>query len=345
MIRHSLLVALLAVAISPGAGTAAEAPTRPMSFDAVESYARDQGTTGLLVVQNGVIRVEKNWPLPAGSGAFSAVMTYGPAPDGALMEDVASQQKSFVSALAGIAVDRKLLDVERPVTWYVGAGWSKATPEQESAIKVLNLLQMNSGLNDDLTYAAPPGDRFRYNTPAYAVTLRVLEAAAKQPLATLTRDWLAGPLGMNSTRWRQRPAMLAAAGNGLGLVTTPRDEAKFGRMILARGLGPDGRRVISPAQLQAMFDRSTTNPAYGRLWWLNGSAFTIGVLGERRDGPLIPAAPADLVAALGLYDRKLYLVPSAGLIVVRFGVKAADKDFDQQLWTRLSSALALDARQ
>jgi CubicO group peptidase (beta-lactamase class C family) len=341
MIRYLPLLALLAGVLPPCAG-AADAPAVPVNFEAVESYARDQGTTGLLIVQNGVVRVEKNWPLPADSGAFAAMMTYGPAPDGALLEDVASQQKSFVSALAGIAVDRKLVNVGRPVTSYLGAGWSKATREQESAITVLNLLQMNSGLNDNLTYAAPPGERFRYNTPAYAVTMRVLEAAAKQPLATLTKDWLTGPLGMNSTAWRERPAVLAAAGNGLGLVTTPRDEAQFGRMILAHGLGPDGRRIISEAQLQAMFDRSPTNPAYGRLWWLNGSPFTIGVLGERRDGPLIPAAPPDLVAALGLFDRKLYVVPSAGLVVVRFGRKATDKDFDQQLWLRLSQALQLD---
>jgi hypothetical protein len=53
----------------------------------------------------------------------------------------------------------------------------------------------------------------------------------------------------------------------------------------------------------------------------------------RVDGPLIPAAPADLVGPL---DRKLY-VPSRKLLVVRMGPTAPETDFDQQLWLRLAN--------
>ena len=105
------------------------------------------------------------------------------------------------------------------------------------------------------------------------------------------------------------------------------------------GRAADGRRIVSEAGLAAMFARSPTNPAYGRLWWLNGSAYTIRPLANRVTGPLIPAAPADLVAALGALDRKLCVVPSLKLVVVRMGQAAADKDFDQQLWLRLAKAL------
>jgi CubicO group peptidase (beta-lactamase class C family) len=145
---------------------------------------------------------------------------------------------------------------------------------------------------------------------------------------------------MAETAWRQRPASMADVGNPTGLVTTPRDVGKFGQMILDRGRAGDGRRVVSEAGLAAMFTRSATNPAYGRLWWLNGSPYTIRPLARRVEGPLIPAAPADLVAALGALDRKLYVVPSRKLIVVRMGQAAPDKDFDQQLWLRLAPAFA-----
>jgi hypothetical protein len=97
--------------------------------------------------------------------------------------------------------------------------------------------------------------------------------------------------------------------------------------------------VVSEAALAAMFVRSPANPAYGRLWWLNGGGFSIRPLAERKEGQLIPAAPADLVAALGALDRKLYVVPSRKLVVVRLGEAAPDKDFDQQLWLRLTPAL------
>jgi len=159
-------------------------------------------------------------------------------------------------------------------------------------------------------------------------------------LETLSHDWLTGPAGMTNTAWRKRPAAFADVGNPTGLVTCPRDVAAFGQLILDGGKARNGRRVVSEAGVKAMFARSATNPAYGRLWWLNGSAETIRPAGRRTPGPLIPAAPPDLVAALGALDRKLYIVPSRRLIVVRMGPAAPDRDFDQQLWLRLSTALA-----
>jgi len=198
---------------------------------------------------------------------------------------------------------------------------------------------MSSGLKTDLTYSAPPGSAFLYNTPVYAITKRVLAAAAKQPLEAITRDWLTAPAGLNDTSWRARPAALADAGNPTGLVTSPRDVAKFDQIVLDGGKAANGKPIVSEIQLHAMFTRSATNPAYGRLLWLNGSAYAIKPLAMRVEGPLILAAPIDLVAALGLLDRKLYVVPSRKLVVVRMGAAVPDKDFDQQLWLRLTAAL------
>ena len=62
---------------------------------------------------------------------------HGTAADGALLEDVASQQKSFIALLAGVAIDRKLLDLSKPVSFYAKPGWSKAAPAQEVRITVL----------------------------------------------------------------------------------------------------------------------------------------------------------------------------------------------------------------
>lgn len=60
---------------------------------------------------------------------------------------------------------------------------------------------------------------------------------------------------------------------------------------------------------------------------------------RRTEGPLIAAAPVDLVGAYGLFERRLYIVPSRDLVVVRTGAAAIDKDFDQQLWLRLMKVL------
>lgn len=329
--RRSLLAGAAALTAAP----ALAAPDLQPLLD----YVASQRTTGFLIVQDGQTLVERNWPLPEAAFQFREAFTYGLATDGALLEDVASQQKSFVSMLVAVAIDKGLLDVERPVSDYIGAAWSKASAEQERSIRLIHLLTMSSGLNEAFGYVAPPGTQFFYNTPVYAVTKRVVAAAAKAPLANITRDWLTTPAGMTNTAWRQRPAALGDVGNATGLVTTPRDIATFGQIVLDGGKARSGRRIVSEASLAAMFARSATNPSYGRLWWLNGGSETIRAGGVRAPGPLIPTAPSDLVAALGAMDRRLYVVPSRKLIVVRTGQAALDKDFDQQLWLNLSKAL------
>jgi CubicO group peptidase (beta-lactamase class C family) len=167
----------------------------------------------------------------------------------------------------------------------------------------------------------------------------VLEKASGKKLDELTRLWLTAPAGMTDTSWRLRPGAFRDVGNPTGLYTTPRDMAKLGQLVIDKGKSAGGKRVISEAQLAALFVPSSTNPAYGRLWWLNGSSYTLRPAGLRSEAALIPAAPADLVAALGAQDRKIYVVGSRKLIVVRTGQAAPDRGFDQQIWLRLMKAM------
>lgn len=320
------------------AGDPAKAGWDPAALDQLASYVRSQKTTGFLIIQDRKVIYEHNWPLPPDAATFAANFTHGTDAHGALQEDVASAQKSFVAILAGVAIDKGVLDISKPVSAYIGPGWSKAAPEQEKSIAVRNLLEMNSGLTERLAYEAPAGAKFFYNTPAYAIMKPVLEKASSQKLDDLTRLWLTEPAGMADTLWRQRPAVFGDVGNPTGLYTTPRDMAKLGRLVLDEGKAADGKRVISAAQLAALFKRSPTNPAYGRLWWLNGSSYTLRPVGARTETALIPAAPAELVAALGAQDRKIYIVRSRKLIVVRTGQAAPDRGFDQQVWLRLMKA-------
>lgn len=124
---------------------------------------------------------------------FAANFTHGTDAKGALAEDIASGQKSFIAILVGIAVDKKLLDISRAVSDYIGPGWSKAQPAQEKLIIVRHLLEMSSGLTEPLAFEAPAGEKFFYNTPAYAILKPVLEKASAAKLEELTRHWLTEP--------------------------------------------------------------------------------------------------------------------------------------------------------
>lgn len=317
----------------------AKAGWNTAALEELAAYVQSQGTTGFLIIQDRKVICEYNWPLPPTAGTFAANFTHGTDARGALQEDVMSAQKSFVAILAGIAVDKKQLDISRPVADYIGTGWSKAAPEQEQLILVRNLLEMSSGLTEALAYEAPAGTKFFYNTPAYAIMKSVLEKVSGQKLDDISRAWLTEPAGMADTLWRQRPASFADVGNPTGLYTTPRDMATLGQLVLDKGNAANGKRVITETELGALFARSPANPAYGHLWWLNGSTYALRPAGVRSETSLIPAAPGDLLAALGALDRKIYIVPSRRLIVVRTGQAASDRAFDQQVWLRMMKAL------
>ena len=347
LLPTSLLIASFSIcaatpAKEPSAVDPAKAGWNTDALNELAVYVQSQKTTGFLIIQDRKIIYEHNWPLSTDAGRFKANFTHGTDAFGGLQEDVASAQKSFVAILAGIAIDKGLLDISKPVSAYLGPGWSKTATEQEKRILVRNLLEMNSGLTEALAYEAPAGEKFFYNTPAYAMLKPVLEKASGQKLDQITRGWLTEPAGMADTLWRERPAAFAGVGNPTGLYTTPRDMAKLGQLVLDQGKAANGTRVISEAQLDALFERSRTNPAYGRLWWLNGSAYVLRPAGARSETSLIPGAPADLIAALGAQDRKIYIVRSHKLIVVRTGQAAPDRAFDQQVWLRMMRALPKD---
>ena len=58
----------------------------------------------------------------------------------------------FLAVLIAIASDKGLIDIEQPVAAYLGAGWSKATPEQEAKIRVIDVLILTK--NEDGTVDA-----------------------------------------------------------------------------------------------------------------------------------------------------------------------------------------------
>ena len=337
VLRPAFILVLLLSACGFGS------PVDPAALAQVVDYVRSQKTTGFLIVDDGRVVVEYNWPLDEAAANFRKHFVHGSAPSGALLEDVASQQKSVIAILVGIAVDKGLLEVSQPVSLYAGESWSRASPDQEKEITIRHLLEMNSGLKEDLKFEFTPGSRFFYNTPAYAVLKRVLQGASGKTVDELTRLWVTERVGMPGTSWRERPEFFSAMGNMTGLVTTPRDLARLGQLVLDGGLAADGARVISNQQLDAMLAPTATNPAYGRLWWLNGGSYGVDATAamDRHEGPLIPAAPADLVAARGAQDRWLFVVPSLKLVVVRTGQSAPDKDFEQRLWSYLMDAIRM----
>lgn len=300
--------------------------------------------SGVVILHRGRILAERYWKPDEDARAGAKARSYsalvrGRDAAGHAIEDVASVQKSVSAILVGIAQHKGLLRLDDPVQKHLGTGWSKASPEQEQAITVRHLVTMTSGLAEDLTFEAPAGTRWRYNSAAYARTVQVLAAASKKTPNDLTREWLTGRIGMADSSWVERVGTGPEGRvNTLGFATTARDLARFGLLILADGRW-NGDTVIADREYlhAALRPSQKLNPSYGYLWWLNGQSQVARGAGALVKGPLIPTAPPDLVAALGAVDRKLYVVPSLDLVVTRLG-NSAGPAFQNEFWKLLMEA-------
>jgi CubicO group peptidase (beta-lactamase class C family) len=317
----------------------AEAGWDAERLDAALAVAGERDSTGVVILHRGRILAERHWTLDAPSrGHVNG--SHGPDAAGHAVEDVASVQKSVVAVLVGMAQERGLLTLDDPVTDHAGR-WTEATEEQERAVTIRHLMAMTTGLTPALEHDAKPGSKWLYNTPAYHRLLRIVAAAAGLDRNEVTREWLTGPLGMRDSRWEPRP--WASSAIATGFAASARDLARFGLLILAGGTWNGETVVEDTAYLTEMLRPSQAlNPSYGLLWWVNDQASSMSwaIPPVTTAGPLIPAAPPDLIAAQGARDRKLYVVPSLDLVVARLGDNGSleGSSFNDAFWERLMEA-------
>jgi len=296
------------------------------------NYAGEQNSSGVVILYRGRILAEQYWKLKSveDGGSLYKYMLVGTTSDGRALEDVASVQKSVISFLAAIAREQGKLDLDRTVTSYIGNGWSKASPKQESSITVRHLMSMTSGLNHSLHYMNPAGTVWEYNTTTYSMMVPVLTKVTNMDIKELTHKWLTSPVGMRESRWEPRKWLQNQnAANTMGFVTSARDLARFGLLVLAEGKW-NGLAVLKNSKFlfEALQPSQDLKSSYGLLWWLvNRSWF--------------PEAPDNAVAALGMLSRIVLIVPDKQLVIIRLGdqTNSNKRIFRRKFWTLISAAM------
>lgn len=297
--------------------------------DALSTFLEERNTKSFLILKGGRIVMEAYY----GDHDSEKVWYW------------ASASKSLVATLYGMAQEDGLLDIDDPTSDYLGVGWTSTSPEQEGLITLKSQLSMASGLDDGVEapgstnncfepqcfqYLAAPYSRWAYHNSAYRILQDVLETASGQTKFNYTRSRLGDRIGMK--------------GFWLNYVyySKARDMARFGLLALNRGVWGTDTLLHDQHYFEAMIQPSQQeNPSYGYLWWLNGQeAFQLPGVQFKINRAMIPEAPADLFAALGKNDQKIYVVPSEDLVVVRQGdaaggVVLTSSSFDVELWERL----------
>ncbi len=176
--------------------------------------------------------------------------------------NVKSASKSVVSALVGIAIERRLIPgVRTPIATYFPA---VAKDPAKQAITVEDLLTMRPGLEStsgrqygawvtsrnwvDYALARPmlaaPGVSMDYSTGNTHLLSAILTKATKQSLLRFANETLARPLGFTLPPWPTDPQGIYFGGNDM--LMTPRQLLAFGELYL-RGGRVDGRQVVPAA--------------------------------------------------------------------------------------------------
>ena len=303
------------------------------ALESALTWLGEQNSTAAVILWRGRIVAERYWD------------GWGPTTPGPNF----SAGKVITGHLVGQLAAEGAFALDDPVSDALGTGWSRANQTDESAITIRHLLRMASGLDDSLYAATTRGETFFYNNPAYYQLFDVLLTASGQTMAQLTREKLWDRIGMQTAFWLPNTD---TGEPGFIHFSSARDFARFGLLALNGGVWNGTAIHPDPQFLRTSRESSgTSNASYGYLWWLNGQSShrTPGSwLLPTRAGPLFPGAPDDLAAALGLDDKKLYVVPSLDVVVVRLGPRAevsgaqslaAISLFDTELWARLKPAI------
>ncbi len=310
--------------------TAASVGWDDAKLQAAFDYAGSVSTYGLIVLQHGKIVKEQYW------NNWTKDTKYY----------LASAGKSIVGFLTGVVQEDGIININDKTSKYLGTGWTSLPPAKEDLITIKNQITMTTGLDDGvpdpncltpacLVYKADAGTRWAYHNAPYRLMQDVIAAASGQTFNAYSKAKLFDKIGAGSSFWLNYV-----------MYCTTRDAARIGSLILRKGEWNGNKLLTDQNYFKAMTTTSQNlNLSYGYLWWLNGKASSM-VPQSQFVFPvsLVAAAPADMIMALGKDDKKIYVVPSLDVVVVRLGDDAGSStlgsgSFDNEIWSRLKLAM------
>ena len=277
------LVACLALLVAAGPtavgaqSRAADRPVPPALEAAIKAAADLPRLHSLLVSWRGELVLERYFN---GRRASS-------------LANIKSASKSVVSALVGVAVDRKLMAVTQPIVTYFADALAGAGDAPKRAITIEDLLTMRSGLESTshrnygawvqsrnwVRHAlgrpllAPPGTVMAYSTGNTHLLSAVLTKATGKSTWQFAQDALSRPLGFSLSPWPQDPQGIYFGGNDM--LMTPRQMMAFGELYLNHGR-VNGVQIVPERWIADSFvprGRSPiTDRLYGYGWWMREMA-------------------------------------------------------------------------
>ncbi|MFZ1527954.1 MAG: serine hydrolase domain-containing protein [Ferruginibacter sp.] len=293
------------------------------------SYLQTKNSKAFIVLKDGKIVLEKYF------GTFTADSNWY----------WASAGKTITGLLVGIAQQEGHLNINDKSSQYLGTGWTSMPLAKENLITVRHQLTMTTGVESDipnvdctlpscLQYRVDAGTRWYYHNATYTLLDKLITNATGSTFNNYFQQKIRNPIGMDGT-WLQVDY------NNV-YFSKARSMARFGLLMLNKGKWNGAAILNDSTYFNAQTNTSQNlNLSYGYLTWLNGKAtHMLPTVSAVFNGSIAPNAPADMYAALGKNDQKVYVIPSLRMVVIRMGESAdnpnlAVSSFDNELWGKL----------
>jgi len=246
-----------------------------------------------------------------------------------------SVRKSVLSCLYGMAVARKLVDLETTLE-ALGIDDLQALSAVEKSASVRDLLAARSGIYHpaakepgDMKRGRParhskrPGEVFHYNNWDFNVLGTIFGKKAGLDVFAAFDKWLGRPLGLEDWRmqdgtWELEPGNSRYPAYAFRLST--RDLARFGMLFANRGKS-NGVQVVPGRWIERSTARISSfgnGRGYGNMWWV----YPAGSLGTHPE-----LNKHDAFAAIGTGGQTVLVVPGQDFVFVHRG----DTDNDRHV--------------
>lgn len=269
---------------------------KPLSVPGIEQYMASQRSAGIVILQDGKVRLERyglgfdasgRWTSFSVAKSFTSTLVGAAIQDGYIksLDDKVSQ---YIPGLRGSAYDD--VSVRQLLTMSSGVKWNEDYEDPNADVARFNNAKPEAGMDATVSYmrklprAHPPGAVWHYNTGETNLIGVLVSSATKKPLANYLQEKIWQPAGMEApATW-----LLGQSGHeiaGCCIQAATRDYARFGLFVLGGGKAA-GRQIV-PAD---WFAEATTKQkdigrpgkGYGFQWWTydDGSVAAQGIFGQ-----------------------------------------------------------------
>ena len=285
-----------AAVITPSSSPRSLSAGETLDIPGLDRYMQEQGTAGLVIIQDGKIRLERygqdfdskgRWTSFSVAKSFTSTLVGAALQDGSIrsLEDKVSE---YIPDLRGSAYDD--VTIRQLLTMSSGVRWNEDYEDPQADVAQFNNTKPDEGVDATVSYmrklprAHPPGEVWHYNTGETNLIGVLVSSATGKPLAQYLQEKIWQPAGMEAqATWLQGKTGHEIAGCCLQAAT--RDFARFGLFVLDNGVANGVQVVPTDWFSQAtrkQKDIGQPGRGYGFQWWTydDGAVAAQGIFGQ-----------------------------------------------------------------